>query len=126
MRRSLGRGLLLSAALLGAGLVAGLAQPPKPAPQVSSCAERAAALAARLAQPVTVDLPNEDMPLKDAVQYFHDKFEVTILVNYTAFPNAAGAGMVAAVNPIDDQPVRLPKVKGVRLSRVLDAMAGQV
>ncbi len=126
MRRSLGRGLLLSVALLGAGLVAGLAQPPRPAPQVSSCAERAAALAARLAQPVNVDLPNEEMPLKDALGYFRDKFEIQVLVNYNAFPNAAGAGMVAAGNPIDDQPVRLPKVKGVRLSRVLDALAGQV
>lgn len=57
-------------------------------------------------------------PLKDALEFLADRYDLTILVNGRAF-EAIG------VNKSEEQPVQLPKMMGVSLSAVLRMLAAQ-
>jgi tetratricopeptide (TPR) repeat protein len=58
-------------------------------------------------------------PLKDALEFLSDRYEVTILVDTAAFSQAGQ-------DSVEDKPVRLPKMTQVSLGTVLRLLAGQV
>jgi hypothetical protein len=73
----------------------------------------AANLRRKLAEPVTLDAGlDPNTPLKDALEFFGGRYDISILVNDDAF-QAIGVG-----NP-GDSPVYLPKMSNVPLRQVL-------
>ncbi|HEV3115748.1 MAG TPA: hypothetical protein VGY58_01765 [Gemmataceae bacterium] len=69
-----------------------------------------------------VGLPNgiqPNTPLRDALEFIGDRHEVTILVDAPAFKEDG-------VENIEEVPVRLPRMSGIRLDTVLRALAGQI
>ncbi|MFN4261007.1 MAG: hypothetical protein ACK4RK_17080 [Gemmataceae bacterium] len=82
--------------------------------------QRVAEVRAKLAKPsehtVSFD-PNT--PLKDALEFLSDLEDVAILLDSTAFRAAGCEG-------IEDSPVALPRLKQVRLGKILDLLLAQL
>ncbi|MBY0526697.1 MAG: hypothetical protein K2R98_25090 [Gemmataceae bacterium] len=77
-------------------------------------------LHALLAQPVNLDKGIDvNTPLKDALEFLSDRYDVTFVVDYAAF-EAIG------VQKVEEQPVQLPKMVGISLRVVLDRLVGQI
>jgi hypothetical protein len=74
----------------------------------------------KLSRPVTLDqgLP-PNTTLKDALEFFTDRYDLTILVDTEAFKSEGLAD-------VESQPVRLPKMVGVPLSTVLRLTLAQI
>jgi hypothetical protein len=73
-----------------------------------------------LAKPVTLEIGlGDNTPLKEAVEFISDRYDITLLVATQAF-EAEGTTDVEA------QPVKLPKLIGVKLSTVLRLLAAQI
>src|SRR5689334_6832700 len=100
---------------------AGLALPgPSARAEQANDTERAKAMRGKLAKPVTLENGLADnTPLRDAVEFISGPYDIKILVDTQAF-KAAG------VDAVEDQPVRLPKMIGIRLSTILRLLADQV
>src|SRR5262249_32932301 len=74
----------------------------------------------KLAKPVILNKGiDANTPLKDALEFLGDRYELAIRIDTKAF-RAAGVG------GIEDQPVRLQRLSGVTLDRVLTALLTQV
>ena len=74
----------------------------------------------KLAKPIALDKPiDRNTPLKDAVEFFSDRFDVTILVDIVAF-KAEG------VENVEELPVGLPRMAQASLSTILRLLTGQV
>src|SRR5262249_6537692 len=70
-------------------------------------------LKTKLSSPITLDKGIEaNTPLKEALEFLSDKFDVTILVNSPAFKQEG-------TDAVEDLPVRLPRMTGVSLGTVL-------
>ena len=90
------------------------------APMPAGAQAKTMALAARLAKPVTLDKAiDPNTPLKDALEFFSDRYKITILVNTQAFK-------ADQVEGVEDLPVKLPKLNGVSLGTVLRLLAREV
>jgi len=77
-------------------------------------------LRARLAAPVSLERGiDHGTPLKDALEFLTDQYDIMIVVDTTAFSNQG-------TDNVEDQAVRLPKMIGVRLSTVLSKLVAQV
>jgi len=124
--------LVMTAGLFGAGLVwavhsipaaaseseeqtppSNAAQPPalsKPIPE---------AIREKLNSPVTLDKGLDNIPLKDAIEFFQDRYDVNIVAESERF-NSAGR------HEVKEQNVRLPPLYTARLGSLLQALANQV
>lgn len=77
-------------------------------------------LRARLRQPITLENGiDANTPLKDAVEFLAEHASVQIFIDSQAF---AAIG----VQKVEEQPVQLPKLKNVSLSRVLRLLLSQI
>jgi hypothetical protein len=82
---------------------------------------KSAALLKKLNQPITLDKGiDANTPLKDALEYFSDRYELTILVNTAAFKEENVKEDIEAV------PVKLPKMTGVALATALRLVLAQL
>jgi hypothetical protein len=74
----------------------------------------------KLSKPISLDRGiDANTPLKDALEFLTDRYDITILVDTNAF-KAEGQ------EAVEDQPVRLPKMVGVSLGTVLRLLTGQI
>jgi hypothetical protein len=92
--------------------------PAKPEP--AKAPRPAASLGEKLFE--LVNLPNgiaANTPLRDALESLAERHECTILLDNAAFKEEG-------VENVEDQPVRLPRLSGVRLDTVLRRVAAQV
>ncbi len=75
----------------------------------------------KLSKPIVLENGIEaNTPLRDALEFLSDQYDVSILVDMEAFKadeNTSG---------LEDAPVRLPKISGVRFSMVLRLLLSQV
>jgi hypothetical protein len=128
MRKTMGVGLVLGLTGLVIAVGPAVSQDRQPAAApAESAAARAAAIAAKLARPVKID-KQENVPLRDVLEFLGDQVGVTFLVNDQAL-SGGGPGMAvanAAAGAPEDYRVHVPKLANVRLSRVLDLIARQV
>jgi len=74
----------------------------------------------KLSRPVTTDRSFDGVPLKDFLDFFADRHEMTILINPVPFKEAMGDAK------IEEQTVRIPKMPGVSLSTLLSYALSQV
>ena len=89
-------------------------------PEKKEAGVTAKQLVARLSQRFSLEKGiDANTPLKDALEFLSDRFELTIRIDSEAF-------MAEGVREIHTQPVRLPRFAGVPLERVLDLLASQV
>ena len=72
----------------------------------------------KLTQPVTLEF--ESGPLKDAIGYLIERYNIPIIIDAEAFRNDVG------INDIENQTVKLSKVAGVSLGTVLRLLLAQV
>src|SRR5262245_22284945 len=78
------------------------------------------AMREKLATAVTLDKGiDPNTPLKDALEFLSDRYDVTIIVDSNAFAQIG-------VQKVEEQPVQLPKMSGIPLSTVLRLLLGQV
>jgi hypothetical protein len=78
------------------------------------------ALQEALDKPIAVEKGiDADTPLKDALEYFQDRTDVTILMD-------AGGFAAIGIPDVQDQSVQLPVFKNVKLSDVLQRLATQL
>jgi hypothetical protein len=96
-----------------------------PAKELESAEERLAAackqLRAKLTQPISLEKGiDSNTPLKDAVEFLSDRYEIPLLVNEAAFPKDENG------NSVMGHPVRLSKLTGVKLGTVLRLVLAQV
>jgi tetratricopeptide (TPR) repeat protein len=71
----------------------------------------------------TVDLEKgieANTPLKDALEFLSDRYQITILVDSAAFKSDL------SVDAVEEQPVKLPKMTGVSLATVLRMITAQI
>lgn len=81
---------------------------------------RADALRKKLLMPVNLDKGiDSGTPLKDAIEFLSDRYDLTMLIDSKAF-EAIGAMKV------EEQPVQLPKMVGVSMKTVLRLLLGQI
>jgi RNA polymerase sigma factor (sigma-70 family) len=73
-----------------------------------------------LQQPVPIDKPIENAPLKDVLEFLSDNYAVTFIVDTQAFDQDQGN------KTVEDSMVRLPKMPGVTMSTVLRFLLAQV
>ncbi len=74
----------------------------------------------RLSKPVTLENGIQaNTSLREALEFISDRYDVTILVDTQAF-KAEG------IDAIEEMPVRLPKMVGVKLSTVLRLLLAQI
>lgn len=124
----------LAAAALVAFLGTALAQP-KPAdpkapaaqPKADPKAADAPDLNKLLATRVTLDKGFE-APFKEAVAMLAEKYDLPLVIDprLGADPGGMAAAGVAACAPADDMPVKLPRLRNVRLDTVLKILVEQV
>jgi len=77
-------------------------------------------LRAALNQPVTLDKGiDPGTPLKDALDFFAERYDLTIIVDSKAF-EAIG------VQKVEEVPIALPRLRDVRLGVVLRLLLGQI
>jgi hypothetical protein len=72
-----------------------------------------------LFEPIDLDKGGK-MPLKDVLEFLSDRYDVAIILDYSAFQKADKEVI------IDDAPVFLPVQKGVKLGEVLKSLLKQV
>src|SRR5262249_19634555 len=73
----------------------------------------------KLSRPVTLEKPIEaNTPLKDALDFISDRYDVTIIVDTQAFK-------AESVDAVEDLPVKLPRMVGVSLGTVLRLLTAQ-
>jgi hypothetical protein len=77
------------------------------------------AVRAKLASPAAVDEIGAGTPLKEAMQFLAERFEVTIAIDVDAFKTDLG------IQDVDNQPVKLAKMNNVRLDTVLRLLVQQ-
>jgi hypothetical protein len=77
-------------------------------------------LALVISKPISLENGIEaNTPFADAVQFFRDRYDLPLVVDHAAFE---GEGF----DQVDKQPVKLPKMKNVRLSTVLKLVLRQL
>jgi len=109
-------GLLLICLMMGTACC--IAQPParEETPKLTTFSQ----LVKKLATPVNLDRGvDAGTPLKDALEFLNDRFEVPILVDSAAF-KAEG------LDSVEEIAVKLPRMTAVRLSTVLRLLLDQV
>lgn len=82
-------------------------------------------LSAKLMQRVTIDKPLENVALKDVIEFFGDKYELTILVDGKSFSAMAAVALNAADEILNFQ-INIPVMKNVRLATVLKHVTDQM
>lgn len=82
-------------------------------------AKRPATLAEKLETPITLNGFDANTPLKEALEFLSDAHDFTVLIETEGF-KAEG------VPEIENQPVKLPKLRNVRLKTVLRLLMAQV
>jgi RNA polymerase sigma factor (sigma-70 family) len=88
-----------------------------PVAQPRTSAER---LVAKLNQSVNIEKEIDNTPLRDALSFLSDKYDVTFVVNVVAFDRDN------ANRHVEDSPVRLAKMPGVALRTILRHLLAQV
>jgi hypothetical protein len=95
-----------------------------PAPASSQNKEKSTTaneLRNKLAGRVTLDKGmDSNTPLKDAVEFLAERYDVPIIVDAAAFRNDN------QIDSVDEMQIRLPKMVGVKLSTVLRLLSAQV
>jgi hypothetical protein len=82
--------------------------------------QKVRALRDKMSRPINLERGiDAQTPLKDALEFLSDRYELTILVDSQAF-KAEGT------DAVEDQPVKLPKMIGVSLGTVLRLLTAQV
>jgi hypothetical protein len=77
-------------------------------------------LSLRLQQPVNLDKGiDPSTPLKDALEFLSDRYDLTIIVDEQAF-------LEIGVQRAEEQPVQLPKMVGVTMATVLRLLLSQI
>jgi RNA polymerase sigma factor (sigma-70 family) len=79
-------------------------------------------LRALLRKPAGLERPIDEMPLKDALEFLSDKFNVTIRIDPAAFTKY----QVVEPFTLYDAPVRLPVVRGMTLGDILRDLLAQL
>ena len=84
-------------------------------------------LSAKLMQRVTFDKTLDQVPLKDAIEFLNDKYDLTILVDARSF-DGIGAAAVAlqAEDEVFQRQVSVPAMRNVRLATILKHVADQL
>src|SRR5262249_32779573 len=78
------------------------------------------ALIAGLHKPINLDAGiDANTPLKDALEFISEKADVPFIVDSKAFESIG-------IQKVEEQPVSLPKMTGVRLKDVLRLLLGQI
>lgn len=81
---------------------------------------KAQRLLAQLQRTVNLDKGiDPNTPLKDAIEYLADKYDMTMLVDSKAFEEIG-------VQKVEEQPVQMPKMVGVSMATVLRLLLGQI
>jgi hypothetical protein len=89
-------------------------------PVKSEVAKRTVPLRQKLNEWITVEKGvDPGTPLRDTLNFLGERYDLTILVDAPAFKEAGNEA-------VEDQPVRLPPLAGVRLDTVLQQIAAQV
>src|SRR5262249_14483863 len=92
----------------------------RPTRQPSKEELRLRELRAKLAKPITLDKAlDPQAPFKDVVAFIHDRYDLPLVVDREAFKTDLN-------QEVNDQPVNLPRMAGVRLGTVLEKLASQV
>src|SRR5437879_2337450 len=91
-------------------------RPEEPKPVTS--AAKAVALAARLAKPINLDKPIENDTLEEVIERLVEQYQLKFWIDVNAFEAEGRA--------IEGQPLKLPKLTGVRLDYVLRRLLRQV
>ncbi|MFO0807706.1 MAG: VWA domain-containing protein [Gemmataceae bacterium] len=73
----------------------------------------------KLNQPVSIDKPIENLPLREALDFFSEKYDLTFIVDEQAFEEEGNKTIL-------EQMVRLPKMPGVSLQTALRFLLAQV
>jgi hypothetical protein len=74
----------------------------------------------KLNQPVSIDKPIENAPLRDVLDFLSDKYDLTFIIDSQAFDQDRGD------RNVEDKMVRLPKMPGVSLGTILRFLLAQV
>lgn len=91
-----------------------------PAARPDPAADALTALRAKLAQPIDLDKGiDANTPLRDTLEFLADRYAFKFSIDEKAF-------LEAGVPNAGEQPVSLPKMKGVRISVVLRLLLGQI
>jgi hypothetical protein len=90
----------------------------EPKPEISLRGTKINAIQDRLSKPITIEF--DSGPLKEALSYLSERYEVPILVNTEAFKNDLNC------TEVENQPVKLPKMVAIRMGKVLGLLLGQV
>jgi hypothetical protein len=91
--------------------------------QIAPVMRMAQELRSKLAQPVNLEKGiDANTPLRDAIEFISQRFNLPIIVNSQAFKEDLGA----VGDAIEDLQVRLPQMVGIKLSTVLRMLASQV
>ncbi len=85
-----------------------------------TAARNALRLRDKLNQPITIEKPLENVPLRDVLEFLSDKYELTFIVDTQAFNADKG------VPNVEDSQVRLPRMPGVSLATILRFLLSQV
>lgn len=89
-------------------------------PQASRSGGLGSDLRVKLSRPITLEKGiDQNTPLKDALEFLADRYDLNIIVNGTAF-NAIG------VQKVEEQPVTLPRLRSEPLGSVLRMLVSQV
>jgi hypothetical protein len=103
------------------------AQPAKP--DTKPIADDRDELANKLMERVTLKDPIENMPLKEALRFLSEKYNITLLVDRNSFAdNGAAQVAIGADNEpsVLNQPINVPAMKNVRLATVIKEIADQI
>jgi hypothetical protein len=112
------RAILMCGVLLACAALA--AAEDRTGPEKKSAGPSARELLARVRQPITLDKGvDPNTPLKDALEFLADKFEVPILIDAMAFRDMG-------IQELETAPVRLPIVRNISMAKVLRKLLGQV
>ncbi len=97
------------------------AAPSAPKAEAVKAAHRAGQFSQKLNQVIVRELTiDANTPLKDALDLLAEKYELPVLIDTQAFKRDNGD------EAVEDKPVRLPQMSGVRLGTVLEKLAAQV
>src|SRR5262249_22780939 len=92
--------------------------------QEEKAREKALALEKKLNEPITLEKGiDPNTPLKDALEFFSDHYNLTILIDTAAFKEEKAED---AAGDVEATPVKLPKMSNIALGTALRLLLSQV
>ena len=85
-----------------------------------SASPRSVDLIEKLQKPVDIEKAIDNVPLRDVIELFNDRYDVGLRIDSLAFDQDKG------VKGIKDAPVRLTKAAGIRLNDILHELLSQI